>query len=164
MITPADTPPQRPDQMPQAGTPGPAPVPYGGADQSPEPPPYAAPGISTGTPGGEVLGGIAAGNAVQESVPFPATLAPYYPGSPQAIYVGGDADAGGRDDMAATVAGAVASAEARFTEHMSDTYQQGSTIGDLMTLPPGGLDPAASSPGTTEPAGSFYDPPRNYGG
>ena len=24
------------------------------------------------------------------------------------------------------------------------------------------LDPAASSPGTTDPSGSFYDPPRGY--
>jgi hypothetical protein len=51
------------------------------------------------------------------------------------IYVGGDADPGGRDDVAATVAGSVAAAEARYGEHQRDTYEQGSTIGDLMDLP-----------------------------
>jgi hypothetical protein len=90
--------------------------------------------------------------------------APYEPGSPDPIYVGGDADAGGRDDVAGTVDGAVAAAQARYGEHQSDTHGQGSVVGDLMKLPPGGLDPAASSPGTTDPSGGFYDPPRNYGG
>jgi hypothetical protein len=51
------------------------------------------------------------------------------------IYVGGDADAGGRDDVAATVAGAVANAQARYLEHEGDTHGQGSQIGDLMNLP-----------------------------
>lgn len=90
--------------------------------------------------------------------------APYAAGELSPIQVHGDADAGGRDDVAGTAAAAQAAAEARFHEHMSDTYGQGSTIGDLMTMPPNGLDPAASSPGTTDPSGSFYDPPRNYGG
>ncbi len=90
--------------------------------------------------------------------------APYAPGQHQAIGVHGDADAGGRDDVAGTVAAAQAAAEARYHEHQGDTYAQGSAIGDIMTLPAGGLDPAASSPGTTAPAGSYYDPPRNYGG
>ena len=90
--------------------------------------------------------------------------APYDAGLPQGVRFPGDNDAGGRDDVAGTVAAAQAAAEARYHEHMSDTYGQGSTIGDLMTLPPVGLDPAASSPGTTDPAGAFYDPPRNYGG
>jgi hypothetical protein len=88
--------------------------------------------------------------------------APYAPGSPDPIFAGGAADAGGRDDVAGTVAGAQAAAEARYHEHQGDTYGQGSTIGDLMTMPPNGLDPAASSPGTTDPAGAFYDPPRSY--
>ena len=90
--------------------------------------------------------------------------APYDPGSPDPIDAGGDADAGGRDDVAGDVAGAVQAAEARYTEHESDTHQQGSVIGDLVAMPPGGLDPAASSPGTTDPAGAYYDPPRDYGG
>jgi hypothetical protein len=88
--------------------------------------------------------------------------APYDPGTLSPIQAHGDADAGGRDDVASTVDGAVANAEARYQEHMSDTYGLGSTIGDLVAMPPVGLDPAASSPGTTDPAGSFYDPPRNY--
>ena len=75
----------------------------------------------------------------------------------------GDADAGGRDDVAATVAGAVAAAEARFREHESDTYGQGSTIGDVMTLPPARQDPAVGVlPGEGMPSGSYYDPPREY--
>lgn len=89
-------------------------------------------------------------------------VAPYDPGTPSPIQVHGDADAGGRDDVGGTVADAMANAEARFREHMSDTYGQGSAIGDLMAMPPDGLDPAASSPGTTDPSGSFYDPPRSY--
>jgi hypothetical protein len=90
--------------------------------------------------------------------------APYEPGTPDPIAAGGDADAGGRDDVAGDVDGAVQAAEARYLEHESDTHQQGSVIGDLVQLPQGGLDPAASSPGTTAPAGAYYDPPRDYGG
>jgi hypothetical protein len=48
----------------------------------------------------------------------------------------GDADPGGRDDVAGDVAGAMGAAGARFAELQSDTYGQGSTIGDLMELPP----------------------------
>lgn len=62
--------------------------------------------------------------------------APYEPGSPDPVYVGGDADAGGRDIVAGSVDGAVAAAQARFHEHESDTYGQGSQIGDSITLPP----------------------------
>ena len=91
-------------------------------------------------------------------------MTPYYGGPLAPVNAMGDADAGGRDDVAATVAGAVANAEARYAEHQADTYGQGSTIGDLMQMPANGLDPAASSPGTTDPSGAYYDPPRNYGG
>ena len=52
------------------------------------------------------------------------------------IYVGGDADPGGRDDVAASVAGAISNAEARYGEHQRDTYQQGSQIGDSLDLQP----------------------------
>lgn len=90
--------------------------------------------------------------------------APYDAGSLSPIQVHGDADAGGRDDVAGSVAAAQAAAEARYREHQGDTYGQGSTIGDLMQMPASGLDPAASSPGTTDPAGSYYDPPRSYNG
>jgi len=62
--------------------------------------------------------------------------APEAAGSPDGIYAGGDADAGGRDDVAGTVAGAQAAAEARYREHQGDTYGQGSQIGDGMDLPP----------------------------
>lgn len=89
-------------------------------------------------------------------------LAPYDPGSPDPVYTGGDDDPGGRDSVAGDVAAAVTVAMDRRAELASDTYGQGSVIGDLMRLPPGGLDPAASSPGTTDPAGGFYDPPRDY--
>lgn len=88
-------------------------------------------------------------------------VAPYEPGAPDPILTGGDADAGGRDNVAGTVDGAVAAAGARLAELESDTGQ-GSVIGDLMQMPPNPLDPAASSPGTTDPSGSFYDPPRSY--
>jgi hypothetical protein len=90
--------------------------------------------------------------------------APYSPGEPGHVNVHGDADPGGSDKTAGTVAGAVAASDARQQELQSDTYGQGSRIGDLMSMPPSGLDPAASSPGTTEPSGAFYDPPRDYGG
>jgi hypothetical protein len=89
---------------------------------------------------------------------------PYGAGSLSPVLAHGDADPGGRDDVAGSVAAAVAAAEARFGEHMSDTYGQGSTIGDTMTLPPNFLDPGVGSTGTTDPSGAFYDPPRNYGG
>jgi hypothetical protein len=47
----------------------------------------------------------------------------------------GGADPGGRDDVADTVAGAVAAAQARYREHQSDTYGQGSRIGDDASYP-----------------------------
>jgi hypothetical protein len=153
-------------QMPQAATPGPAPVPYGGPDLSPEPPVYSVPDVSFGMHAGAgVMIGVS-GNAVQESSyahDMNAGLAvPAVMGSPSPIYVGGDDDAGGRDDVSGTVAGAVANAEARFTEHYHDTLAQGSVLGDVMTLPASPLDPGVGSTGVTEPAGGFYDPPRNY--
>ena len=80
--------------------------------------------------------------------------APYAPGDPQAIRFPGDPDAGGRDDVAGSVAEAVANAQARFHEHESDTYGLGSQLGDAMTLP------AASNTGTV--GGAYYDPPRDY--
>lgn len=61
--------------------------------------------------------------------------APYAPGAASAIFTGGDADAGGRDDVAGSVAEAMSNAQARYGEHQADTYGQGSTIGDVMTLP-----------------------------
>lgn len=52
------------------------------------------------------------------------------------VSVHGDADAGGGDGVAGDVAGAVTAAMDRRSELASDTYGQGSVIGDLMTLPP----------------------------
>lgn len=74
--------------------------------------------------------------------------APYAPGSPQAIFVGGGPDAGGRDDVAGAVDAAVAAAKARYGEHQGDTYGQGSQIGDAVTLPPQDFsEPNAHAPG-----------------
>jgi hypothetical protein len=90
--------------------------------------------------------------------------APYEAGTPGPIEAHGNADAGGRDDVAGTVAGAQASAEARYHEHMSDATGTGpGVIGDLMQLPGSGLDPGVGSLGIADPSGGFYDPPRNYG-
>jgi hypothetical protein len=62
------------------------------------------------------------------------------------IFVGGDDDPGGRDIVSATVAGSVANAQARFTEHERDTHATGSTTGDLMTLPPVPEEAATDDP------------------
>jgi len=80
--------------------------------------------------------------------------APYHPGSPDPVYVPGDADPGGRDIVAGSVAGAVANAKARYMELQSDTYGQGSVIGDTYTIP---MEPDGSM------GGAYYDPPRDYG-
>lgn len=166
-FTEPDSPPP-PDgvpQMPQASMPGIAPVPYTGPNELGQVY-YAATGVSFSTPGPDVMafpGG--AGNAVQESGYAhdvnAGLVTDYVPGAPQPVAFPGGADAGGRDDVSATVAGAVANAEARYLEHEGDTHPAGSTIGDLMTFPPGPLDPGAA-PGTTAPSGAYYDPPRSY--
>ena len=97
--------------------------------------------------------------AEPRSGPAPA---PYYGGAISPIEAHGNADAGGRDDVAATSAEAMANAEARYHEHETDTYGQGSTIGDLMPMPPSPLDPGVGSLGITDPSGAYYDPPRGY--
>jgi hypothetical protein len=61
--------------------------------------------------------------------------APYSSAPPSAILTGGDADPGGRDPAAGSVAGAAAAVQARLAELASDTYGQGSRIGDLLDLP-----------------------------
>lgn len=151
-------------QMPAAPNAGPAPVPYGGPGWPLAPDQLApVPGISMdATPGAGVMDGVTGANYVTEAPLAAPNVNPYEAGSPQAIYAGGDNDAGGRDDMAASVAAAVASAEARFTEHQRETYGQGSQIGDLMQFAPSPLDPGAG-PGKTDPSGGYYDPPRAYG-
>ena len=143
--------------MPQAGTPGAAPVPYAGPDERPEPPVYSVPGVSTGVaPGAGVLNSLT-GSALAAPNPNP-----YEAGSPSPVMFHADADPGGRDIVSGTVAGAVAAAEARFGELQGDTYGQGSHIGDLMPFGPNPLDPGAG-PGLTDPYGHYYDPPRGYG-
>lgn len=82
--------------------------------------------------------------------------APYAAGEPGRIGVHGDADAGGGDKTTGDTAGAAAASDARWRELQSDTYGQGSVVGDLMDLPP------VTSDGST--GGGFYDPPRDYGG
>jgi hypothetical protein len=124
--------------------------------------------LDLGDAAGEVMNGIAPMAVIHESAAahdIAAGLAdaPYYPGPLSPVYVGGDADAGGRDDVAGDVAGAVAAATARWREHEADTHAQGSVIGDLMHFPPSPLDPGAGV-GNTTPSGGFYDPPRGYGG
>jgi hypothetical protein len=80
--------------------------------------------------------------------------APYVTSALSPVYVGGDDDPGGRDDVAGSVAEAQANAKARFGEHQTDTYGQGSQIGDSLNLPP------KTSDGSD--GGGFYDPPRDY--
>ncbi len=161
---PPDTPPEVPPQMPQAGA-GPAPVPYGGPGWALAPDMLAPlPDVSpSSTPGPEVMDGVSGANYVTASPLAAPNPNPYEPGMISPVYVGGDADAGGRDTVSDSVAGAVASAEARFREHETDTYALGSHVGDTMTFPPSPLDPGAGA-GVTDPSGGFYDPPRNYGG
>lgn len=144
---------------------GPAPVPYGGADQSPEPPHYGV-SLVLGDAAAEVMNGIPAMASVSESpaahdIAAGTVDAPYYPGELSPINAAGDPDAGGRDDVSATVGGAVANATSRWQEFQGDVGA-GGTIGDLMTFPPSPLDPGAVGglKGATDPAGSFYDPPR----
>jgi len=155
-------------QMPQASMPGIAPAPYTGPDQRPEPPTYAAAAVTWNLPGPDVMafpGGTGA-NAVQESGYAhdvnAGLVSPFYAGAISPVQMPGPGDAGGRDDVAGTVAGAVANATGRYLEHEGDTHGIGSTIGDVMTFPPSPLDVPAG-PGLTDPAGHYYDPPRNYG-
>lgn len=85
--------------------------------------------------------------------------APYDPGPVSPVVTGCDDDAGGRDPVSGTVDGAEAAASARLSELQSDTYGQGSTIGDVMDLAP--VDSNASvatwGPYTPQqpPSGSF---------
>ncbi len=152
-------------QMPQASSPGSAPVPYAGADLSPEPPDYAADLGPLDDAAANVMSGVTGLNTTESAAAHDIAAgladAPYYPGPLAPVNAMGDADAGGRDDVAGDVAGAVANATARWHEFQADTYGQGSTIGDLMTFPPSPLDPGVVG-GLTDPSGAFYDPDRTY--
>lgn len=153
-------------QMPAAPDSGPAPVPYAGADLSPEPPVYAADLGPLADAAGAVMAGVTGLNTTESAVAHDVNAgtadAPYFPGHTDPIFAAGDDDAGGRSDVAGDVAGAVANATARWQELQSDTFGQGSTIGDLMTFPASPLDPGAVGglKGGTDPSGAFYDPPR----
>ena len=156
---PPDSAPEVPPMMPQASTPGPAPVPYGGPSFALAPDSGAPlPDVPMGsTPGGDVM------SAVPGASPLAApNVSPYEAGATSPVMFGADANPGGRDVVSGTVAGAVAAAEARLNEMQGDTLGFGSQIGDLMNFPPSPLDPGAG-PGLTAPAGHYYDPPRAYG-
>jgi hypothetical protein len=160
-FTEPDSAPQPPGQMPAAPGAGPAPVPYGGADQSPQV--YDPPVPAEPSPGDEVMNGVS-GNAVQEAAYAhdmnAGLVTPYYGGDTSPIQAHGDADAGGRDDVAATVAAAVTNAEARYHEFAADATVAGpSQIGDAMTLTPVDSDASVGpwGPFTDQqpPSGSF---------
>jgi hypothetical protein len=68
--------------------------------------------------------------------------APYDPGSPDPVQFAADDDPGGRDIVSGTTGGAEAAAAARLAELESDTYGQGSAIGDVLTLPSSPFNPA----------------------
>ena len=170
--------------MPAAGS-GPAPVPYAGPDLQPEPPDY---GVNLG-PLSDAAAAVMAGVTNLGTTQDPSAhdvnggtsglVTPYYPGQIDPIDAAGADDPGGRSDVAATVAQAVANATDRWQNLQADTYspgpvigtavagkpdqQQGSVIGDLMTFPPSPLDPGVSV-GNTLPTAGFYDPDREYGG
>lgn len=165
-------------QMPAAPNAGPAPAPYQGADQSPEPPDYA---VSLGVlddPGVNVMSGVTGLNTTESPVAHDVNAgapdAPYYPGPLSPIFTGGDDDAGGRSPVAGDPAAAVANSTGRWRELQSDLGSTGTpgpgaqpvhagVIGDLMNFPPSPLDPGAGV-GNTSPIGGFYDPDRDYGG
>lgn len=157
--SPADVP-----QNPQNMSPGSAPVPYAGTDQSPEPPVY-GPGLVLGDAAAEVMNGIPGMASVAESpvahdIAAGTADAPYYPGPLSPIDAMGDADAGGRDDVAGSVAEAVANATARWHEYQGDATVAGpSQIGDAVTLPPVDSNAAVGVQGPftdqQPPSGSF---------
>jgi hypothetical protein len=152
-------------QLPAAPGAGPAPVPYSGADLSPQEygPEIAAPR----DPGSmDVMAGVS-GNGVQESGyahdPGAGLVTPFYGGAISPVDAMGDPDAGGRDDVADSVAGAVTAAEARYHEHASDATNTGpSQIGDALALTPvdsnpgvGDNSPWGPFPPGEPPSGSF---------
>lgn len=149
-------------QNPQNQGPGSAPVPYGGARPS-EPPGYGV-SLDLTDAAAEVMSGVSGPTVLESSAAHDIAAgladAPYSPGQPQPVFTGGDADAGGQDDVAGSVQAAVDAATARWHELQGD-LGQGGVIGDLVTFPPGPLDPGAGV-GNTSPLGGFYDPPREY--
>lgn len=147
-------------QMPAAPNSGPAPVPYGGTDLSPEPPGYAADLGPLGDGAASVMAGVTNLGTTEDPSAHDLAAgtvdAPYYPGALSPIDAAGDPDAGGRDDVSATVAGAVANATGRWQEFQGDTFGQGSTYGDLMDLPQSPMNPAV---GTNAPDNPPFEGP-----
>lgn len=74
----------------------------------------------------------------------------------QAAPPGTDHDAGSSSTLSGNIEGAVAAAVARLANLQSETLQQGSTIGDTMTLPP--------SPIQDETILGYIAEPHNIGG
>jgi hypothetical protein len=128
---------------------------------SPEPPGYAADIGPLSDPAADVMSGVT-GLGTTESpsahdVNAGPSDAPYYPGPLSPINAMGDDDAGGRDDVSATVAGAVANAAGRWQEFQGDVGA-GSTIGDLMDLPHSPMNPAVGTNAADNPPfeGPFF--------
>lgn len=67
-----------------------------------------------------------------------------------------DADAGGRDPVSGTTDGAEAAAAARLAELQSDTFGQGSVIGDLLDLPHSPMNPAVGTQDDPPFEGPFF--------
>src|SRR5260221_9858338 len=112
---PADTPPSVPEQMPQAVTPGPAPVPYGGpgfaiAPDMLAPVPDVAPGVGAGA---GVLIGVTGANDVSEAPLAAPNVNPYDAGGITEIYTGGGHNPAGPAPVGRTGARSGASPEAR---------------------------------------------------
>ena len=75
---------------------------------------------------------------------------------PSPIQFTADDDPGGRDIVAADPAAAVAAANARLTELASDTYGQGSVMGDLLDLPHSPFNPAVGTLDNPPFEGPFF--------
>jgi hypothetical protein len=152
-------------QEPGAPNAGPAPVPYAGPDWMLAPGVLApAPDVSaTAMPGDDVMAGVTGANYVSEAPLSAPNVNPYEAGATDPVACG-ESHMGSStcDTVAGSVAAAVAAAEARAGLRQSETYGQGSAVGDLMTFPASPLDTPAG-PGQTDPSGHYYDPPRGYG-
>jgi hypothetical protein len=75
---------------------------------------------------------------------------------PSPIRFTADDDPGGRDIVAGDPAAAQAAAEARLAELQSDTYGQGSVMGDLLDLPHSPFTPPPDVPGNPPFEGPYF--------
>ena len=92
----------------------------------------------------------------------PGAVAPYVHGQIKAIDSSGDHDADDADTVRDTPGDARDAANARQQAQSGDASHAGGQVGDTLILPANPLDPGVGSLGTTDPAGAFYDPPREY--